>query len=165
MNLHVDHTQRFQLYLIASGNPNVRIPFTVIGSDSGLVSTATSTTDLIIAIAERWDVVIDFAPFIGQNITIMNERDFQTNEDYAETDKVPLDPSVAKSLTRGRSCNSASATRSLRRQTTTFLQRFAPSTSRTRRPRLTTSSRLSVPTVCRQCKCATASLTSSQACG
>ncbi|KZV79347.1 putative bilirubin oxidase [Exidia glandulosa HHB12029] len=81
-------SRTYKAYLVASGNPNVRIPFTVIGSDSGLVSTATSTTDIVLAIAERWDIVIDFAPFIGQNITMMNERDFQTNEDYFASDRI-----------------------------------------------------------------------------
>lgn len=38
--------------------------------------------------AERWDIVVDFAPFSGQNVTIMNKRDFQTNQDYAATDRV-----------------------------------------------------------------------------
>ncbi|EJD35136.1 Cupredoxin [Auricularia subglabra TFB-10046 SS5] len=81
-------SRTFKLYMVASGRPNQRVPFSVVGSDSGLVSTTTNTTSLVIAMAERWDVVIDFAPFIGQNVTIMNERDFQKNPDYAATDRV-----------------------------------------------------------------------------
>lgn len=38
--------------------------------------------------AERWEIVIDFAAYQGQNLTIMNERDFQTYPDYPATDKI-----------------------------------------------------------------------------
>jgi bilirubin oxidase len=38
--------------------------------------------------AERWEIVIDFALYQGKSLILMNERDFQTNEDYPETHKV-----------------------------------------------------------------------------
>ncbi|EJD37915.1 bilirubin oxidase precursor [Auricularia subglabra TFB-10046 SS5] len=81
-------SRTFKLYMVASSNPKQRITFSVIGSDSGLVSSTANTTSLVIAMAERWDIVVDFAPFVGQNITIMNERDFQTNPDYAASDRI-----------------------------------------------------------------------------
>ncbi|KAH7108533.1 bilirubin oxidase precursor [Auriculariales sp. MPI-PUGE-AT-0066] len=80
-------SRTFKAYLLASGS-TARQTFTVIGSDAGLVSTATNTTSIVLGIAERWDIVIDFAPFVGKNVTLMNERDFFTNEDYAATDRI-----------------------------------------------------------------------------
>lgn len=38
--------------------------------------------------AERYEVVIDFANFKGQNITLLNGRGLGENADYAATDKV-----------------------------------------------------------------------------
>lgn len=38
--------------------------------------------------AERWEVVIDFSQYKGQNVTIRNKRDVGADEDYNSTDKV-----------------------------------------------------------------------------
>lgn len=38
--------------------------------------------------AERWEVIFDFAQFSGKNVTLKNGRDVQHDEDYAATDKV-----------------------------------------------------------------------------
>ncbi|KAH7089363.1 bilirubin oxidase precursor [Auriculariales sp. MPI-PUGE-AT-0066] len=80
-------SRTFKTYLMASG-VTARQSMTVIASDAGLVSTATNTTSLVLGIAERWDIVIDFSQYVGKNVTLMNERDFFTNEDYAATDRV-----------------------------------------------------------------------------
>ncbi|KAH7089359.1 bilirubin oxidase precursor [Auriculariales sp. MPI-PUGE-AT-0066] len=80
-------SRTFKLYALASGS-TARQTFTVIGSDAGLVSTATNTTSIVLGIAERWDIVIDFSQYKGKNLTLMNERDFFTNEDYAATDRI-----------------------------------------------------------------------------
>jgi len=85
LNAAVSRT--FKLYCTANGS-STRIPFTVIASDAGLVSSSVSTTDLVAAIAERWDIVIDFAGYAGKNVTMYNEKKFQTNEDYLATDRV-----------------------------------------------------------------------------
>lgn len=61
---------------------------TVVGSDCGYLSSPAKTDTLVLAVAERWEVVFDFAPFIGKNVTLRNSRDFQTNPDYPDTDKV-----------------------------------------------------------------------------
>lgn len=81
-------SRTFKLYMVASGNPDERIFFGVIGSDCGLVSNTAYTTSLVIAMAERYEIVVDFAPFAGQNVTLMNERRFQSNPDFAATDRV-----------------------------------------------------------------------------
>ena len=65
-----------------------RLPFTVIGADAGLTSAPVETDNLVLAVAERWEIIIDFSNFAGRSLTLMNERDFQTNEDYPATDKV-----------------------------------------------------------------------------
>jgi len=80
-------SRSFKLYLVAN-NSSSRIPMTVVGSDAGLVSSAVNTTSLVLGIAERWDVVIDFANYAGRNLTLKNERDFMDNEDYAATDRI-----------------------------------------------------------------------------
>jgi hypothetical protein len=38
--------------------------------------------------AERWEVVFDFAQFAGKNVTLKNSRDVQADKDYAATDRV-----------------------------------------------------------------------------
>lgn len=80
-------SRSFKVYLVATGQ-SARVPMTVVASDAGLVSSAVNTTSLVLGIAERWDVVIDFAPFVGRNLTLKNERDFMGNEDYAATDRI-----------------------------------------------------------------------------
>ncbi|KAH7108568.1 bilirubin oxidase precursor [Auriculariales sp. MPI-PUGE-AT-0066] len=80
-------SRTFKTYLVASG-VSARQTMTVIASDAGLVSTATDTLNVVIGIAERWDIVIDFSKYTGKNVTLMNERDFFTNEDYAATDRI-----------------------------------------------------------------------------
>lgn len=73
---------------MADKDPSTRIPFTVVGADAGYLDHPVPTTSLVIAMAERYEIVIDFAKYQGQNMTLMNERDFQTNPDYTATDRV-----------------------------------------------------------------------------
>jgi bilirubin oxidase len=98
-------SRSYKLYLVADNAPNTRLPFTVVGADAGyldhrkLISftslyiradnyEAVPTDNLVIAMAERYEVVIDFAAYAGQNLTLKNEQQFQTNEDYPATDRV-----------------------------------------------------------------------------
>ena len=81
-------SRSYKLYLVADDAPKTRIPFQVVGSDAGYMDHPVSTSDLVISMAERWDIIIDFGNYKGKNITMMNERDFQTNDDFPETDKV-----------------------------------------------------------------------------
>jgi bilirubin oxidase len=81
-------SRSFKLYLVADTAPTVRLPFTVVGADAGYLDHSVSTTSLVIAMAERWEIVIDFAAYIGRNLTLMNERSFQTNPDNPATDRL-----------------------------------------------------------------------------
>jgi bilirubin oxidase len=74
--------------LLLNTDPNTRIPFTVVGADAGYLDHPVSSTNLVIAMAERYEIVIDFDKYKGQNMTLMNDRDFQTNPDYPATDRV-----------------------------------------------------------------------------
>ena len=81
-------SRTFRLYLVDDSAPTTRLPFTVVAADAGYLSKPVPTTDVVIAMAERWEIVIDFAQYAGKNLTIMNERQFQTNPDFAATDRV-----------------------------------------------------------------------------
>ncbi|KAK6587189.1 hypothetical protein PZA11_000479 [Diplocarpon coronariae] len=70
-------SRSYSLYLVADSDPKTRIPFIVVGADAGYLDHPVSTTSLVIAMAERYEIVIDFAKYKGQNMTLMNERDFQ----------------------------------------------------------------------------------------
>lgn len=56
--------------------------------NAGLFGAPVTTDDVVISIAERYEIVIDFANYQGQNITLLNELDVGENVDYAATDKV-----------------------------------------------------------------------------
>lgn len=64
------------------------VDFNVIGADTGLLTKPVQSSNLEISMAERWEVVFDFAQFSGKNVTLKNGRDVQHDEDYAATDKV-----------------------------------------------------------------------------
>ena len=81
-------SRSYKLYLVADDEPNVRIPFVVVGADAGYMDRPITTTDLVISMAERWEIIIDFDKYKSRNITMMNERDFQTNDDYPQTHKI-----------------------------------------------------------------------------
>ena len=51
---------------------NEPIQFDIIASDVGLFEYVVSSKDLVFAMGERYEVVFDFAPFRGSNITLMN---------------------------------------------------------------------------------------------
>lgn len=81
-------SRSYKLYLVADTATSTRLTFTVVGADAGYLSSPKNTTSLVIAMAERYEVVIDFAKYIGRNLTLMNEYNFQTNDDYPATDRV-----------------------------------------------------------------------------
>lgn len=64
------------------------IPFQVIGADTGLLTKPVTSTNLEISMAERWEVLFDFAAYAGQNVTVKNARDVQHDEDYNSTNEV-----------------------------------------------------------------------------
>lgn len=81
-------SRSFSLFLVADSDPNTRLDFIVVGADAGYLSSSVPTKSLVIAMAERYEIVVDFAKFQGQNLTLMNERQFQNNPDYPATDRV-----------------------------------------------------------------------------
>ncbi|KAI0997816.1 Bilirubin oxidase [Podosphaera aphanis] len=85
--IDADITRNYFLYLVADDAPTVEIPFTVIATDGGYVSQTVTTPDLIISPGERYEIIIDFEPFKGKSITVMNRRAFLDNVDYPNTDK------------------------------------------------------------------------------
>lgn len=86
LNAAVSRT--FLLYFQRQTGSTAKIPFQVIASDAGLLTGPASTSSLYISMAERYEVVFDFAPFAGQNITLRNTEDVGADEDYLHTDKV-----------------------------------------------------------------------------
>ncbi|KAI4791120.1 oxidase cueO precursor, partial [Aureobasidium sp. EXF-8845] len=81
-------SRSFQLYAEADKAVGTRIPFAVIGSDAGLLASPVDTTQLDISMAERWEVVFDFAKYAGQNITLKNTGNVAADDDYIATDRV-----------------------------------------------------------------------------
>ncbi|KAM7190926.1 putative bilirubin oxidase precursor [Rhypophila sp. PSN 637] len=86
LNAAVSRT--FLLYFRRATGSSAKIPFKVIASDAGLFTMPTTTSDLYISMAERYEVVFDFSPFAGQNITLRNTNDVGADTDYLHTDKV-----------------------------------------------------------------------------
>jgi FtsP/CotA-like multicopper oxidase with cupredoxin domain len=81
-------SRSFQLYAEADTKVGTRIPFSVIGSDAGLLASPVSTTQLDISMAERWEVVFDFSSYAGQNITLKNTGNVAADDDFDGTDRV-----------------------------------------------------------------------------
>ena len=81
-------SRQFKLYFEQDGAGGKQLPFQVIASDAGLLSKPITSKTLEIAMAERWEVIFDFAPFARKNITLRNSRDVQKDEDYGGTDRV-----------------------------------------------------------------------------
>jgi spore coat protein A len=64
----------YKLRLENLANPGQLIPFTLIGTDGGLISAPTNLNTLTMAPAERFDVVIDFTAFpAGTQIVLRND--------------------------------------------------------------------------------------------
>jgi bilirubin oxidase len=81
-------TRAFRLYLERDTRVGEKLNFTVIGSDSGLLTGPQPTKDLYISMGERWEVIIDFSKYQGQNLTLRNTCGVAADEDYKYTDRV-----------------------------------------------------------------------------
>ena len=66
------------------------ITFQVIASDSGLFGSPVSTSDMIISPGERYEVVVDFSAYSGQNVTFKNNLQIPLIEEYDNTDKIMM---------------------------------------------------------------------------
>nr|POE77559.1 bilirubin oxidase [Quercus suber] len=69
-------------------NGNIQWPAALIASDSGLFGGPVTSKDVTISMGERYEVVIDFAAYAGQNITLGNNMQQQQINEYDNTDKV-----------------------------------------------------------------------------
>lgn len=77
----------FDIYL--ADEDNNPIQFQIIGSDSGLFEAPVNAKDFTVAAGERYEIVVDFSGFAGQNITMMNAQSQQPdNTKFANTDKI-----------------------------------------------------------------------------
>lgn len=81
-------SRSYSLYLVADSDSSTRLSFTVVGADAGYLDHPVPTSTLVFAMAERYDIVIDFAQYQGKNMTLMNDLNFQTNPDYPATDRI-----------------------------------------------------------------------------
>lgn len=63
-------------------------PFTVIGSDAGLMAAPVTTTELIVGMSERYDVVIDFSTLRAGARVVLKNLPLDYNDDYPTTDRV-----------------------------------------------------------------------------
>jgi spore coat protein A, manganese oxidase len=93
---------RFRI-LVASVSRSFRLaldsgdPLTVIATDGGLMPAPQPVTQLRAGMAERYEVVIDFAKYpVGRRVVLRNLRQ-KNNIDYANTDKVMAFDVVAPS--------------------------------------------------------------------
>jgi bilirubin oxidase len=91
--LDVGISRAYRLYLvddfsIDEDDTANHIPFFVVGSDSGRTSMPVSTPDLYISVAERWEIVIDFAPFAGKSIFLKNFFTVEADTPFENTNAV-----------------------------------------------------------------------------
>ncbi|KAA8914597.1 Cupredoxin [Sphaerosporella brunnea] len=63
------------------------LPMYVVGSDSGFTSHPVETLSLVQAMAERWEVIIDFSNYRDKELTLKSSRTF-ADEDYEGTGNV-----------------------------------------------------------------------------
>lgn len=67
---------------------STNVPFQVFASDSGFMSAPVTTTELTIAMAERWEVILDFTNYSNRNLTLTNEMKVFDVMDYPGTNRV-----------------------------------------------------------------------------
>lgn len=72
---------------LATDNGNT-IPFQVIASDSGLFASPVTTSNVLIAMGERYEIVVDFSGYAGQTITVKNSAQPPVVAPLPNTDKI-----------------------------------------------------------------------------
>jgi bilirubin oxidase len=75
----------FNLTLVDDGN--VPAPMSIVGSDGGYRQAPVATKNLMVEMAARWEVVVDFAQYAGKNLTLTTKNAW-TDTAYADTDQV-----------------------------------------------------------------------------
>lgn len=64
------------------------VPYQIVASDSGYMSGPVTVTQMVVAMAERWEIIVDFAEYSNMNLTLTNQRKVFGSTDYAGTDRV-----------------------------------------------------------------------------
>lgn len=105
---------RYRLRLLNASNArffNMTIqngpPFWQIGTDGGLLDKPVKMTSLLLAPAERADVIVDFSGYAGQTLTMTNDA----NAPYPDGD--PVDPQTNGQIMQFRVASAASMTAGL----------------------------------------------------
>ncbi|KIW11769.1 hypothetical protein PV08_09041 [Exophiala spinifera] len=73
---------------VSDSDSGAAVPFQIVASDSGFLSAPVTSTELTVAMAERWEVIIDFSDYKNRNLTLTNQRNVFDAPDYAGTDRV-----------------------------------------------------------------------------
>ena len=81
-------SRSFKLYIEVSTSPGVKLPFTMIASDAGLLQVPVLVKEFYISMAERYEIVIDFAQYAGKRITLRNTPGIAADDDFTGTDRV-----------------------------------------------------------------------------
>jgi FtsP/CotA-like multicopper oxidase with cupredoxin domain len=79
-------SRSFELALSVKGS-STKLPLTVVGTDGGIVEVAQGVTSLRIGMAERYELVIDFAGLAGRTLLLKNLRP-KNNIEYPTTGTV-----------------------------------------------------------------------------
>ena len=90
---------RFRIYDMSLSRPydlyfedraSYMLNFQVIASDCGLFGSPVTTSDVLISMGERYEVIIDFSAYAGQNITMKNKLQIPVVDEYQNTDKIMM---------------------------------------------------------------------------
>ena len=73
---------------LLDGDSGEDVPFQIVASDSGYMSGPVTATELTVAMAERWEVIVDFAEYSNRNLTLTNQQKVFDSADYTGTDRV-----------------------------------------------------------------------------
>ena len=84
--IDVAASRSFELSLSVKGS-STKLPLTVVATDGGLMEIARATTSLRVGMAERDEVVIDFAGLAGKTLLLRNQSP-DNNIDFATTGTV-----------------------------------------------------------------------------
>ena len=79
-------SRSFELALSVKGS-STNLQFMVVGTDAGITEFAIPTTRLLVGMAERYEIVIDFSKLAGKTLVLKNLRP-NNNIDYPRTGQV-----------------------------------------------------------------------------